>query len=514
MPPQRPPSDPAPDPIDLVWDGPPASSNGTHPEEPPEDLDEWARQRDEAGAPGGWSPEHRAYWRALEDAEVARRALRRRHRELDPTLDEWARRTQWLTAVWSEGLGYRGGAAQGVGLALGRLRESRGELSGELTVERDGMHLLAQRFNVSSGQARAAVARMLAEHPFGGEGPNRNAIDWREVLEQFCVRVLALERAGEPTEEIGSRELAGAPPRVIDPYLPEAVTLIWGPQGTGKSTIAVAVAVGLETYVEALPGWHPREERRCLVLDWEASAQEWNDRIVRVAAGLGIDPPTIAYRRMRRPLADQVEELAVEIDRRGIGFLVIDSYEKAAGAGGDATYEDKASRMFAAIDRLARPALVLDHVAGEDLRHGPSKVIAKSIGSVLKGAWARATYDLKRDPNLSTDGRAELVLHNVKLNDAERLAPYEFAIVSDGNRGPITFERSRLSSPELLASLPKHEQMQRLLVSGAQPVKELAKSLDVSESYVRSLVSRYPALFQTIPGVGVGLARRDGDTDA
>lgn len=503
------------DPLDAVWDAVPSAPPSS---DPPPTPDPQPHTNGQAGPPAidalQASPEHRAYRGAVEDLEAARKALLRRWRDLDPTVDEWARRTQWLTAVWVEGLGYRGGAAHGVGLGLTRLRESRGELSGELTVERDGMHLLAQRFSVSSGTARSAVARSLAEHPFGGEGPGRPAIDWREVLEQFCLRVLELERTGDPTEEVGTRELASAPPRVIDPYLPEAISLVWGPQGTGKSTIAVAVAVTLEEYVEVIPGWHPREQRKVLILDWEASAQEWNDRIVRVAAGLGIDPPAIAYRRMRRPLVDQVEELSVEIDRRGIGFLVVDSYEKAAGAGGDATYEDKAARMFAALDRLARPALVLDHVAGDDLKGGPGKVIVKSIGSVLKGAWARALYDLKRDPNLSSDQRTELVMHNVKLNDAERLHPYEFAIVSEGNRGPITFERSRLSSPELLASLPKHDQMRRLLVSGALPVKELAKSLDVSEGYIRSLVSRYPALFQTLPGVGVGLVRRDGEPDA
>jgi hypothetical protein len=501
------PSDAAPDAIDAAWDASPAAAV---PESQPEHLD---LVNGKTAFSAEWrSAEHTRYVNAIEEAEAARRALHTRWRDLDPSVEEWARRTTWLTAVWAEGLGYRGGATQGVGLALGRLREARGELSGELTVERDGMHLLAQRFSVSSGTARAAVARMLADHPFGGEGANRNAIDWREVLEQFCVRVLALERSSSDIEEVGMRELAGAPPRVIEPYLPEAVTLLWAPQGTGKSTIAVGVVLTLEAYAEVIPGWHPTTQCRVLVLDWEASAQEWNDRIRRVADGAGIEPLTVAYRRMRRPLADQVEELAVELDRREIGYLIVDSYEKAAGAAGDATYEDKAARMFAALDRLARPALVLDHIAGEDLKGGVGRVTIKSIGSVLKGAWARATYDLKRDPNLSTDGRAELVLHNVKLNDAERLAPYELAIVSDGNRGPIRFERSRLSSPELIASLPKHEQLRRLLVSGPRPVKELAAGLDVSEGYVRSLVSRYSD-FQALPGVGITLVQREVPSD-
>lgn len=456
------------------------------------------------------SPEFRAYTSAREDLDIAHRHLVGRWRNVVPSVDEWIRQARVGMTVERLGLGYQATAYDGVTITLSRLREARGELSAEMAVERWGQHLYQARFNLSAGQARASTAALLEKHPFGKAGRGMNPIDWREVLEQLAVQVLALERAGDPTETIGDRPLAMVAPRVIDPYLPEAVSLLWAPQGTGKSTFAVAVALTLETYAEVIPGWHPRTERRVMVLDWEASGQEWNDRLLRVAAGVGLEPPVIAYRRMRRPLADHVEDLAAEMDRRSIGFLVVDSFEKAAGAMADgSTYEDKANRMFTALDRLAVPALVLDHIAGEDLRGGPSKVTPKSIGSVLKGAWARATYDLKRDPTASATGRDELVLHNVKMNDAAQLPPFEFAIVTDGDRGPIRFERSRLTSPELLASLPKREQMRRhLQTHGSLPTKELADLLNVSEATVRALVSRHPE-FQSLPGVGVTLVAEE-----
>lgn len=440
--------------------------------------------------------EHKAFVTAVEDLEVARRHLFARQKEIDPAVEEWARRTQWLTAVWSVGLGYGAGASEGVSIDVTRLREVRGELTCELTVRRFGMHLLQQRFNLSSGQARAGAARSLAQHPFGGEGRARAAVDWREVLEQLSLRILELERKGEDFERVGMLEPLPVPPRVMEPYLPDGPTLIWAPQGVGKSTLAAAIVVSLETFTEVLPGWDPTSELRCLVLDWEASPIEWNDRIARIAAGVGegIEPPAVLYRRMRRPLADQVEAVAAECDREGVGFLVVDSTEKASGATAQGEgYDAKAERLFMALDRIGRASLLVDHVTGEELRHGSGKVHPKSIGSVLKGAWARATYDLKRDPDASTESLVQMLLTNVKTNSARRERPYEFAIeyAGDEHTGPIRFVRSRLESPELMSALPLADQMWRYLIrEGAQPTKAIADALGTTQATIRALLQR------------------------
>jgi hypothetical protein len=441
------------------------------------------------------SPEQVAYVHAVEDLETARRRYMKTAGPLDPAAEEWARRTAWLTAVWAEGLGYRAGAAHGVGLELTRLREMRGELTGELTVTRDGMHLLMQRFNLSNGQGRIGLAKQLAAHPFGGEGRGRVAVDWREVLEQFCLRVLELERAGEDFEHVGTMEPQPTPPRIIDPYLPMGPTLVWAPQGVGKSTLAAAVAVTLESYAEVIPGWHPTTMTHVLVLDWEASPIEWNDRIARISAGVGLEePPSVLYRRPRRPLAEQIESIAAIRDREGVGFLIIDSVEKAAGSSNQAdNYEAKAERLFMAIDRIGLPCLLIDHLSGDDVRHGAGKVAVKSIGSILKGAWARATYDLKRDPDTSTETEVQMLLTNVKVNDARKERPYEFAIHYEGDEhtGPIRFTRSRLDSPELLSALPQPDQMWRYLVrEGAHSAKDVAEAIDTTQATIRSILQR------------------------
>jgi hypothetical protein len=459
------------------------------------------RESAQNGAPSSEDPAWRRYREALEDVAAARKALEARRGATGEDLRlPWERardslqlqQLDTLAAIEPLGLGYRVVGSQGVEMTLNRMRDARGDLTAELAVTRHGLHLYQARFNVTSGQARVSTARLLAAHPagadMGGEVP-----DWRELLERACVGVLALQRAGTPVETVGDREPSAEPPTVIAPYLPDAASLLWAPQGAGKSTLAAAVVVTLETVAEVIPGWEPRREARCLVLDWEASADEWNDRIRRIAAGAGVEPPLVAYQRCRTALADQVEQLAEVIDRLRIGYLIVDSFEKAAGARSEgSTYEEKAERVFLALDRLARPSLLLDHVSGVDLRHGMGAVTPKSIGSTLKGAWARATYDLKRDPERSTDDRVELLMHNVKINQGRPLLPFEFAMLYEGERGPIRFERSALTSPALMASLPLADRMWRTLAGAgmALPVKDLADELGISQASIRALLSR------------------------
>lgn len=442
------------------------------------------------------------YRAAREELEAARRELERTG-AWDPTVKHRLRRADNAVVVLERGLGYEAVAPEGVMIELSRVREVRGDLTAEMVITQHGLHVFGQRYNLSSGTNRSAVARELAART------PETAVDWREVLEQLCVGVLAQARSSTPLERVGQLPPQASAPRVVDPFLPEGPTLVWAPQGAGKSTLAAAIAVTLEEVAEVIPGWMPVAGGHVLVLDWEASAGEWNDRIARIAAGIDIPPPAIAYRRCRVPLADMVEELAREIQTESIAYLIVDSVEKAAGISeSGSTYEDKANRLFLSLDRLAIPSLLIDHVAGDDLRRnfgGPAHVTPKSIGSTLKGAWARATYDLKREPT-STEDRTELVLFNVKVNDARHQPPYEFAIHYAPDRGPIRFERSRLSSPELMAALPQAEQMSRHLLAGSMTVADLAEAMGVSKAQVRALVSRHSgSRFTRLPNDEIGL---------
>lgn len=392
------------------------------------------------------------------------------------------------------GLGYVASFAQlGVELRFDRLRESRGDTSCELTVRRYGSHLLRQRFNLVSGPTRASTAKDLDGRP---RPKDWTRVDWREVLEMSCLAVLNLHRAGEPFNRVGH-----GPPsersarRLIDPWLPLGkATLIFAPWGAGKSTLGAALVVTLELSTEVLPGWpSPAEPVRCLILDWESDAAEWNDRLAAIAAGVGATwsaDQAALHRACRAPLDEQVEQIAEAIARHGIGFVLIDSAEKAIGASSGAeSYGDRAGRLFEAIDRLGVTSVILDHVSGEDMKRTDGRVIRKAIGSTMKGAWARAVYELKREREPDTvEKRVELVLHTAKINDAAPQRPFEFAIVYDDDA--IRFERANVTAADLTEGLGRPEQMRRLLADGSRTTKAIAEHMNISEGQVRSILSK------------------------
>jgi hypothetical protein len=329
-----------------------------------------------------------------------------------------------------------------------------------------------------------------------------------------CLAILNLHRAGEPFNLVGHRPISDrSTRRLIDPWLPLGKPAsIHSPWGAGKSTVGAAVVTTLELGVEVIPGWPPPSEPvKCLILDWESDVDEWNDRLALIAAGVGATWPALSamHRRCRHPLDEQVEKVAEAIARNQIGFLLIDSAEKAIGASsGVESYGDRAGRLFEAIDQLGVTTLILDHVAGEDMKRTDGRVIRKAIGSTMKGAWARAVYELKREREPDAlESRVEPVLHTAKVNDGPPLRPFEFAIVYDDDA--IRFERAHVTAPELTEALSKTERMARVLVGGALPTKQLAEELEVSEGWVRAVLSKdRHGRFLRLPDGSIGLGMR------
>jgi hypothetical protein len=97
----------------------------------------------------------------------------------------------------------------GVIFEADRLRRDRHELIGELTVRCDlpGVRsingcLSVGDFNFSSVRARQERAKLLTER-----AQTNGDVDWFGLLEDFCQKIFASERAGQPAIDL--RELPG-----------------------------------------------------------------------------------------------------------------------------------------------------------------------------------------------------------------------------------------------------------------------------------------------------------------
>jgi hypothetical protein len=391
-------------------------------------------------------------------------------------------------------------------MVVSRLRESRSELSGELiithpklTATTAGGHIFRGRFNLDSPTTRKTLASSLS---------TRAKADWFYYLELFCNAVLDLERKGSPVLRIGQMPPEVLVPPIVSPVLPGGgVTILFGAGGVGKSTIAAAIAVIAFTGESIIPGWKATNPCRPLILDYEDTPRTWNDRIGQLCRASGLAIPEIRYKNLKRPLVDEVEDLAAVVTEEGIGLVIVDSAGLAMGASSEyADAADGALRLFGALRELGVPALVIDHISGAEMKgSGPS---SKPYGSIYKWNSARMVWEVKREKEPATD-KSQLLLVNAKSNHGAKRAPIGLEITY--GEGTISFTPADVDAPDLQDNLRMVDRMARLLLDGMHTDGYLASELDVKEPYIRVLLKRYPSRFCRPERGMIGLGRGDED---
>jgi len=398
-------------------------------------------------------------------------------------------------SVVRHGLGYRGLFPGGIHLHLARLHSSRGDLSGMLSVRHGERVLYKGRFNVASVSARSTLIRYLKD---------RGAYDgWGVVLEKFCWHVLTIDEEGPSTSVIGQQPRRGAPAYQVESVLPKnQATIIAGPGGSFKSTLAAAFAVSVQTGVAVVEGWFP-EQGNVLVLDWESDEEEWNDRVVGIATGMGIEAPGIRYRRCAHRLTALTESIADQVAREDIALLIVDSVGLAQGTSGDGGDANESTLgLFEALRSIGCTSLLIDHVRGDEL--GNSKVSAKPYGSVYKVNLARSIFELRREDQPSYPEATQVLLRHTKVNSGPKLKPQGLRIIH--GETSILFERCVIDAPDLEQHAGTTvDRMRRLLGrSGELDESDLAETLGVSRSAIRQTMTRHQG-FQRNPDGKIGL---------
>lgn len=397
-----------------------------------------------------------------------------------------------------------------------RLRRSSGELAGDVLIRTEwpGARVVVDvedtpgilhygRMNLTSVQTRRAVGKAISERV---PSPDDEKLDWPGLLDEFCIRVMLADRAGVDIEDVGNRPDSIAPKWAFEPFVPHgSYGILYGPGGLGKSAMAVALGISVQTGAEIIPGLSPGVVGPVLYLDWETTADDVDGRVKLVCQGAGIEPVALKYRRgAGRTLADQVEAIARHADKIDAVFLIVDSATLAVGTSGEGPIEDAANRFKSALDAIGRSALVIDHIPkpkpGERRPRG-----AGPIGSVMKSNWARASWEMREARIEEADeGIAHLALFHEKKNTTHRRRPIGLAMhwTSEG----ITWKREDITDESLTEGLTVHERLQKLLHSHPLTTKELATELDVTEAHVRTEIKRHSKSYVDLGVRGWGLA--------
>lgn len=376
------------------------------------------------------------------------------------------------------GMGYVGAWDEGgIEVAIDHLRRRSGELHGEVVVSAAAArgHLHRASFNLSSTTARERLSKLLTD---------RAAMPWSGMLEDFCTRVLEAERMGTPVVKVGQLPPTEADTYLVDPFLPKGkATIVYGAGGTGKSYIACLAAVCVATGRPML-GW-PVRRGPVLYLDWETDQYEIDERVKRVAGGMGIAAPEILYRSCAAPLEDMAETLARRVTDDGIALAVVDSVGMASGSareGGDAN--ESALRLFTALRYLGTTVLAVDHITGEDVKS--DKAVAKPYGSIYKVNLARSVWELRRAQG--SDEEVHLGLFHRKVNKGSLRAPMGVAVEHDEHT--VSFRTEEIADESLVVALGNTPRIVRALRAGPLEVKEISEVTGIGEAVIRTTLNR------------------------
>lgn len=375
----------------------------------------------------------------------------------------------------------------GVRYEVDRLRRERHELFGELAVFCDlaGARtiegcLSVGTFNLSSPAARAGRAKELLARSSATE------IDWHYQLEELCQRILASERAGQPAVLL--RTVAPAQSdRVVRvygyPILLDHPTVVFGDGGTGKSTLAMAIAGELE-----------RQDTSVLFCDWELDAATHRAQLQRL---FGADMPDVKYRRCERPLTVEVDGIAQQVRECGIDYVICDSI--SFGCDGPPEAAETAQRYYRALRQLRVGSLNLAHITKGE--HGDRR----PFGSAFWFNGCRACWYAERAEVSACDDEITVGLYNRKNNLGRLHVGLGYTVRFDPDRTTI-MESDIADTDQLAVKLPLLQRMKSALRGGPRTLVALADDLDGSVDTLDRYVRRHSQVFTRVPGSD-GVAR-------
>jgi len=388
------------------------------------------------------------------------------------------------------GDGYRLTVGHGlIAFTVDRLRRTGGELGGELDVvcavpgamtTDDRGSLLTANFNLSSLRARQERAKALKDR-------SQLACDWYGLVEDFCQRVLAAERAGQPAVHLREVERPG-PDASVDVdglrILTRHPMILFGDGGTGKSMIELHVA-----------GELARRGMRVMLADWELDGSDHRDRLERL---FGAEMPDMLYARCDRPLVAEVDRLRRIVSDEALDYVFFDSV--AFACDGPPESAEAASSYFRAVRSLGVGSLHVAHVNKSE--NGDQK----PFGSAFWHNGARSTWYVMKSAEDAGSGTLTVGLYNRKANTG----PIRPAVGLELRFGAERTDIRRVDLADvsdLAAKVPTWQRIKSALRHGPMTVDALVGEVEGKRETIARIIRRSNSFTKLADG-RISLAER------
>jgi len=302
-------------------------------------------------------------------------------------------------------------------------------------------------------------------------------VNWANIVDSMCMEVVLSYQQGEPALDLSEQEIVPCQYLIKPLLLKGEVNLVYGEGQSGKSMTADYACTLL-----SLPESHNGldvDGATCLYLDWETSKEVHARRTAWIARGMGVPRPSIHYRRMTAPLADDLYAVRNLVERHDIDFIVLDSGLGASG--GDIEKPTDPGRLFAAIRTLGVTTLIITHKA--------KSVDAKTpYGNVFWFNFSRNIFEVRGARNGVTN---TIGFYHKKANDDTLAEPFALTFHYDTENEIISVSRGDIESAEELTEGMSHrERIRTELRDGSLAVEDISERTGIAVASVKTILYR------------------------
>lgn len=219
-------------------------------------------------------------------------------------------------------------------------------------------------------------------------------------------------------ESVDANEVAA--PFLLQPLVSgTGMTMHYSPPGTGKSMVALGIAVSVATGYPIF-GAVPANVGPVVYVDFEDVKSTHDQRVTAMLNSIGWEGefPKIIHYKVAGKFVDQISQIRGVVRKEKAVLVIIDSLGKARNT--DPSDGDSTIKLTNAIESLGMPVLAIDHVTkadNKDIKTGkvthPDSVMA--IGSQFSTAGARLGWFFQEMSD-STQMVKRFNLHNTKHN--------------------------------------------------------------------------------------------------
>ena len=342
-------------------------------------------------------------------------------------------------------------------------------------------------YNLLSTTSRESLLKYLK---------GRMEIDWAEILETLTDLANTHLQTGEPVGNLLEYMDRPTTKWALFPLiLEDQSTILFGPGGMGKSMLALAAMLTLETGRPFLPGLTPQSGHHGLYLDWEATKYEHGGRLRSILSGADatvnsvLEPACeVLHLSCAGSIIAMQSQIKRQIDEYGITFLIVDSAGLACG--NEPEKAESALAFFDSLRQLGVPALVIAHQTKNDAHGMP-------FGSVFWHNSARSTWEIRKQQeageNLLTVG-----LFHRKSNVGKMERPLGFSF-DFGPDGATCIKRVEVRDvPEFSREGSFGDRIAGALMHGAMTVKQIAEAIDGKPDTVVKTLKRQTHRFTVV----------------